>query len=158
MVALQALCHTCQPCEQVSETTGHLKSHEMSTCGWLNWPLINAASGAGKEIHLTSIHGDEMNCPYYLYWLGVWLSCSNVEVLWHLRQLLAPRVSRLIPTDNSGRVANSLVGTEIELRYIERAAVQLSPVDTELQSALHFLENQGEGIGTFIQTFLTPSK
>ena len=63
-VALQALCLICQPCEQVSDTIGHLRSHETSVYGWLNRPLIHAASGAGKVIHLTSIDGDKMNCSF----------------------------------------------------------------------------------------------
>lgn len=62
MVALQALCHICQPCEQASDPIGHLKSHETPMYGWLNRPLVNAASRVGKVIHLTSIDGDEMNC------------------------------------------------------------------------------------------------
>lgn len=80
-VAFESLCHISQTCEQVSDDTGCLKSHETFLYGWLNQTLLNSTSGAGKVKHLTGVDGDETNCSLRCISFTD-EGCDSVALIW----------------------------------------------------------------------------
>lgn len=162
MVALKVLCHIYLPSEQVRSIAGHLKSHETSLSAWLNWSLLNAASGVRKEINVITVDDVAMNCSLRHISVIVKQYDSVAQMqrfqdiwdsYWHLK------ISPLISANSSRRVANSL--TCRHWRWTKphwkccRSAV---PRGCRVAKCSAFTERQGVGTGSLIQTYLTLSK